>query len=87
MKKNKVEIIYEPEDNVLNIWLSKKPIEYGEDNGDLVITHYTKDREPVYVEVLFASRFWKKKDSLKSKENMKKAGRDNSPVAIPHRVK
>lgn len=88
MKKNhKVEIIYEPEDDVLNIWLSKKPIEYGEDNGELVITHYTKEEEPVYVEVLFASRFWKKKDSLKTKEDLKKGVRVSSPVAVPHRIK
>ena len=56
-RKNK--IIYEPEDDVLNIWLSDKEYEYGKDNGDLVITHYTKDGEPVYIEILFASRFFK----------------------------
>ncbi|MBI2011405.1 DUF2283 domain-containing protein [Candidatus Daviesbacteria bacterium] len=56
-RKNK--IIYEPEDDVLNIWLSDKPYEYGEDDGNLIITHYTKDDEPVYIEVLFASRFFK----------------------------
>lgn len=59
MKKRKNKIVYEPEDDVLNIWLSDKPYDYGEDDGDLVITHYTKDGEPVYIEVLFASRFFK----------------------------
>lgn len=56
-RKNK--IIYEPEDDILNVWLSDKPYDYGEDDGNLVITHYTKDGEPVYIEVLFASRFFK----------------------------
>lgn len=57
--KNKSKIVYEPKDDVLNIWLSDKPYEYGEDDGNLVITHYTKGGEPVYIEVLFASRFFK----------------------------
>ena len=55
---NKVDITYEPEDDVLNIWLSKKPYVHGEyDDG--VVTHYSKEGEPVYIEVLFASRFFK----------------------------
>lgn len=56
-RKNR--IVYEAKDDILNIWLSDKPYEYGEDDGNLVITHYTKDGEPVYIEVLFASRFFK----------------------------
>ena len=52
-------IIYEPEDDILNIWLSKKPYDFAEDNNG-VITHYTKDREPVYIEILDATRFFKK---------------------------
>lgn len=49
-------IKYEPEDDVLNIWLSKKHIDDADDI-DGVIIHYTKDREPVYIEILDASRF------------------------------
>ena len=62
-----MKIKYEKEDDILNIWLSDKPYEYGEDNGDLVITHYTKDGEPVYIEILFASRFLGKKSSFDRK--------------------
>ena len=52
-------ITYEQEDDILNIWLSKKPYDFAEDaNG--IITHYTKDREPVYIEIIDASRFFKK---------------------------
>lgn len=85
MKKNhKVEIIYEPEDDVLNIWLSKKPIDYGEDNN-LVITHYTKGGEPVYIEVLFASRFFKMENPGKKTRTVLKD--KYQQAAIPHRIK
>ena len=57
MKTSK--ILYEPEDDVLNIWLSKKPIDYAEDNEGMII-HYTKDNDPVYIEILDVSRFLKK---------------------------
>lgn len=55
----KPKIVYEQEDDVLNIWLSKKPYDFAEDENG-VITHYNKDREPVYIEILDASRFLKK---------------------------
>jgi len=54
MTKNKV--IYEKEDDVLNIWFSKKPIDHTEET-DGVITHFTSDNKPVYIEVMDASRF------------------------------
>lgn len=72
---NKLKIKYEPKDDVLNIWLSKKLYDYAEDE-DGVITHYTKDGEPVYIEILDASRFFKK-----SAKNI-----STSP-AITHRIK
>ena len=52
-------VTYEHEDDVLNIWLSKKPIDYAEDK-DGVIVHYTKDNKPVYIEILYAKRFFNK---------------------------
>ncbi len=54
MKGHKV--VYEPEDDVLNIWLAKKPIDYAEDENG-VIVHYTKDNKPVYIEILNATKF------------------------------
>lgn len=54
MKGHKV--IYEPEDDVLNIWLAKKPIDYAEDENGMIV-HYTKDDEPVYIEILDATKF------------------------------
>ncbi len=65
-------ILYEPEDDVLNIWLSKKPIQYGEDENGMII-HYTKNREPVYIEVLFAKRFFNKNKKTDMPKNIRYA--------------
>ncbi len=64
MTKNKV--LYEKQDDVLNIWLSKKPIAYAEE-ADGVITHFTKENKPVYIEVLNASRFLKETTRFRPK--------------------
>lgn len=84
MKKQKV--YYEFEDDVLNIWLPRKSgqrIDYAEDE-DGVIIHYTKNREPVYIEILDASRFLGKGDKsfYKKVEPIKQ-----SSTAIPHKIK
>ncbi len=50
---------YEKEDDILNIWLSDRKIDYGDQTGD-VIVHFTKDEEPVYIEILDASKFLKR---------------------------
>lgn len=74
MKKEKIKVVYEKEDDVLNVWLSNKPFDYAEDN-DLVITHYTKEGEPVYIEILYASRFLKKNRKI------------TTPSIVAHRIK
>lgn len=76
MKRNKV--LYEPEDDVLNIWLSKKPIDYAEDENGVII-HYTENDEPVYIEIMDASRFFKAVRGMGQKSKF--------PVVIPHRIK
>lgn len=50
---------YEKEDDVLNIWLSDRKIDYGDQTGDIIV-HFTKDEEPVYIEILDASKFLKR---------------------------
>ncbi len=75
-------IKYEQEDDVLNIWLSKKLYDYAEDENG-VITHYTKKGEPVYIEILDASRFLKRTKTIPIKTN--KDVISQSPVA--HRIK
>lgn len=83
--KNDSKMIYEPEDDVLNIWLSKKPIDYAEQSGD-VIVHFTKDREPVYIEVLDASKLLKDLGKTLPK-SLKESWLDRPASAITHRVK
>ena len=79
----KRKIYYEPEDDVLNIWVSNKHFDFAEDN-DGVIVHYTKDREPVYIEILDASRFLGKGYNSFYK---RVAETDKTSIAIPHRIK
>ncbi|OGY09483.1 MAG: hypothetical protein A2782_04320 [Candidatus Blackburnbacteria bacterium RIFCSPHIGHO2_01_FULL_43_15b] len=52
-------IYYEPEDDVLNIWFSQKKIDHAEETKEGMIVHFTKGGEPVYIEVLFASKLIK----------------------------
>lgn len=70
-------VVYEPEDDVLNIWLSKKPIDYAEDENG-VIVHYTKDNQPVYVEILDATKFLKRP---------KNPPESRAAAAIAHRIR
>lgn len=79
MKRKK--IYYEPEDDVLNIWVSEKHYDYAEDD-DGVIIHYTKDCEPVYIEILDASRFLGKG----YQSFYEKAFRSQGLVSIPHKI-
>lgn len=81
MKKRK--IYYEPEDDVLNIWISDKQYDHAEDQ-DGVIIHYTKDKEPVYIEILDASRFLNIKDVSFYKKPIKSS---QPSVSVPHRIK
>lgn len=57
--KHHPRFIYEKEDDVLNIWLSKQKIDYAEQSGDIIV-HFTEDNEPVYIEILDASNFLKR---------------------------
>lgn len=50
---------YEKEDDVLNIWLSDRKIDYGEQSGDIIV-HFTEEDEPAYIEILDASKFLKR---------------------------
>lgn len=74
MKVKKIEsqdlhpkFVYEKEDDVLNIWLSKQKIDYAEQSGD-VIVHFSKKSEPVYIEILDASHFLKRESEDLPKE-------------------
>lgn len=47
---------YDKDDDVLMVWFTKKPVEYAEQTGDIIM-HFTKDNHPVLMEILNASAF------------------------------
>lgn len=47
---------YDPSVDVLLVEVSKRPIDYAEEMGS-VIVHFTKRHKPVALEILDASRF------------------------------
>ena len=55
-KTKKTKMSYEPEADVLRIEISKKPIDYAREMGDIVV-HFDKEGLPVYLEILRAKRF------------------------------
>ena len=64
---------YDPQVDILLIEVSKRPIDYAEELGS-VIVHFTKNHKPVALEVLEASRFVMKATatSLMAKANKRK---------------
>ncbi len=52
MKKIK----YDKETDILMIELSDKPVDYAEEEGQIIV-HFTKDEEPVLLEILDAKEF------------------------------
>lgn len=57
MKNNKkTKISYDPESDVLRVEISKRPIDYAREMGNIIV-HFTKEGLPVYLEVLEAKRF------------------------------
>ena len=43
----------------MNIWLSDRKIDYGDQTGDIIV-HFTENEEPVYIEIHDASKFLKR---------------------------
>lgn len=58
-----MKIKYNKQDDVLMIELSRKPIDYAEQSGDLIV-HFSPDREAVLLEILDASKFLKQTSKL-----------------------
>ena len=66
MKRNKTKISYEREADVLTLEISKKPIAFAEEIGNVVI-HFTKKNNPVLLEILEASKFLSQAESIVGK--------------------
>jgi len=68
MKNKTSRITYEPEADVLRVEISKTPIDYAREVGNLVV-HFSRKGLPVYVEILEAKKFL-----LRSEKALEKAG-------------
>lgn len=63
MNKLTTKINYEPEADVLTIESSPAPIDYAKEIGNVVV-HFTRDHQPVLLEILEASKFLDKSKNL-----------------------
>lgn len=61
--KPQFKLSYEPEADVLTWELNKKPIDSAQEIGNLVV-HFNKNHVPVLVELLEASRFFRKAKTI-----------------------
>ena len=61
--KQKTKISYEPKADVLAFEISKKPIDFAEEIGNIVV-HFSKDNSPVLLEILEASEFLSRAENL-----------------------
>lgn len=75
---------YNKEDDVLIIELNKKPIDYAEQSDDLIV-HFSSKKEAVLLEILDASRFFKKAAKTLPAKLKKDIFPQSSVVA--HRIK
>ncbi len=74
---------YSKADDVLMIELNKKPIDYAEQSGDLIV-HFSPKREAVLIEILDASEFLKK--SAQALPVKVRHDIFSEPTVIAHRV-
>ena len=68
MKSKKIKLSYEPEADVLAWEVTKQPIDYAKEVGNVVI-HYSKKNTPVLMEILEASKFLSKAKKLVNSQN------------------
>ena len=74
------------EDADLISWkISKKPFEYATRTADFVV-HYSKDDEPVLIEILNAARFLKEANSSLPKKIRKLVLPQEVQPAFAHRI-
>lgn len=62
-----MKVKYYKKDDILVLKLSDKPIDYAEESN-WVIVHFDKNKEPVRIEILDASRFLKEEGKVLPRE-------------------
>ncbi len=74
------------EDADLISWkISKKPFEYATRTGDFVV-HYSRDEEPVLIEILNASKFLKAANSILPKKIQKQVLPQEVQSVVAHKI-
>ena len=74
------------EDADLISWkISQKPFEYATRTGDFVV-HYSKDDEPVLIEILNAARFLKEANSSLPKKIQRQVLPQEVQLAVAHKI-
>lgn len=73
------------EDADLISWkVSDKPFEYATRSGDFVV-HYSSSDEPVLIEILNASKFLKKANSILPKKIQRQVLPEETQMTVAHR--
>ena len=54
---------YEPEADVLRIESGRQPIDYATELGNMIV-HFNRNGQPVYFEILEATKFFKRASTL-----------------------
>lgn len=62
-QRKKTNVSYEPETDVLSWEVSREPIDYAQEAGNMVV-HFSKNHVPVFIELLEASKFFTKTEKL-----------------------
>jgi len=69
MNNKKSKISYDAESDVMRVEISKRPIDYAKEMGNIVV-HFTKEGLPVYLEVLEARKFLTKTKKILEHSNV-----------------
>ena len=82
-----MKVKYYEDADLLSLRISNKQYYDATKSGD-VIVHYTKDGEPVLIEILNAAKFLKDTDkSLPKKVHQELYSKHQTPASVAHRIK
>lgn len=81
-----MKVKYYEDADLLSIRVSKKLFYDAVQEGD-VIVHYTKNGEPVLIEILNAAKFLKDADKSLSRKIKQQIWPEIANIAIPHQIR
>lgn len=77
---------YYKDADLLSLRISKTPYEYAKQEGD-VIVHYSKNKEPVLIEIVNAAKFITETTRMLPKRIREDIYSSNISPSIAHRIK